>query len=174
VFRPTLTFPESRSFAVVTLYADRVRVDIEDMNLTTRELTIDDYEDLTALWDRAGLLHKPKGRESRSCLGRELNLPHCLALGLFDCDRLLGAGIANWDGRRGWINRLAVHPDFRGLGLAGRLLEPLEEFLRKQGALVICALIEEENEPSMTCFEKAGFVCSPEVKYFSKRSSEDD
>ncbi len=156
------------------LYVDSVKADIDNMDLTIRELTVADYETLTALWDRAGLPYKPKGRESRGRLGKEMSLPHCLALGLFDGDRLLGAGIANWDGRRGWINRLAVHPDYRGLGLAGRLLEPLEAFLKEQGALVICALIEEENEPSMTCFEKAGYVCWPEVKYFSKRSSIDD
>ena len=143
------------------------------MELTIRQLTIDDYDDILQLWAQAGLPFKPNGRDSRTRMAAEMAAPHCRFLGLFHEERLLGVGIANWDGRRGWINRLAVHPDYRGIGLAGRLIERLEAFLEEKGALVVCALIEEENEPSMTCFEKAGFVCNPAVKYFSKRPSDE-
>jgi L-amino acid N-acyltransferase YncA len=43
--------------------------------------------------------------------------------------------------------------------------------LKSKGAVVLAALIEDINEPSMTCFEKAGFVCEKEWLYFAKRES---
>jgi ribosomal protein S18 acetylase RimI-like enzyme len=84
---------------------------------------------------------------------------------------MLGVVIANYDGRRGWINRLAIHPDHRGVGLAGKLMHEAESFLESQGAVVMCGLIEELNTPSMACFEKEGYICESKFKYFAKRKS---
>ncbi len=38
-------------------------------------------------------------------------------------------------------------------------------------SVVICALIDEMNTPSMDCFEKSGFACEPTFRYFTKRDS---
>ncbi|HKK20740.1 MAG TPA: GNAT family N-acetyltransferase, partial [candidate division Zixibacteria bacterium] len=70
-------------------------------------------------------------------------------------------------------NRLAVDPDFRGLGLAGVLIEVCEKFLKDRGAVVISALIEDINYPSITTFRKAGYHCHDELRYFAKRESND-
>jgi N-acetylglutamate synthase len=138
-----------------------------------RRLTIDDYSDMLRVWSDAGLPFKPLGRESRESLDREMANTNCAFFGLYDQSRLIGVCIANWDGRRGWINRLAIDPDFRGRRLAGQLIRLCEEFLESRGAALIAALIDEENLPSMTAFEKEGYSCLPEIKYFSKRKSDE-
>ena len=43
----------------------------------------------------------------------------CAFFGLLEQSKLIGVCIANWDGRRGWINRLAIDPDFRGRQTGG-------------------------------------------------------
>ncbi|MFQ5499873.1 MAG: GNAT family N-acetyltransferase, partial [Candidatus Zixiibacteriota bacterium] len=113
-----------------------------------RRLTIDDYDQIINLWLAAGLPFKPDGRDSRSMMREEMALTHCAFFGFFQGDSMLAVGIANYDGRRGWVNRVAVHPDHRGLGLAKQMIRACESFLMEQGAVVICALIEEENYPS--------------------------
>ncbi len=143
------------------------------MELIVRPLTIDDYQAILRLWADAGLEHRPRGRDSRDSMAREMQYPGTCFLGLFDSQRMLGVVIASWDGRRGWINRLAVDPDHRGIGLAGRLIREGETFLRQRGAVVIAALIHDENAPSMAAFERAGYTCMPEMKYFAKRDSKD-
>jgi GNAT superfamily N-acetyltransferase len=143
------------------------------MELTIRRLTIDDYDDIIRVWSDAGLPHKPKGRDSRGMMTKEMAHPSVAYFGLFEDVLLIGVGLANFDGRRGWINRVAIDPDRRGIGLAGRLIDACEEFLRSIGAVVICALIEEVNTPSMSCFEKAGFRAEREYVYWTKRSSPD-
>jgi len=143
------------------------------MEKNFRRLTLDDYDDMIRVWNVAGLPVRPNGRESRQMLGAEIARDHCAFFGVFDSDRLVGLVIANYDGRRGWINRLAVDPDYRGLGLAVELIEKGEEFLSRYGEGLVCALVEEPNYPSMALFEKCGYVCFNEVKYWSKRPRPD-
>ncbi len=139
-----------------------------------RKLNIADYDELIALWRICGLGHKYSGRDSRESMARDFARKETIVLGMFDGNKLIGSVIGTSDGRKGWINRLAVHPDYRGQRLARRLIEECETFLHGLGLTVIAALIEEENLPSMSAFEHCGYEAWPEIVYFSKRTSEDD
>lgn len=143
------------------------------MSTKIKKLSIADYDSIIRLWADAGLKHKPKGRDSRESMQKEMQLDGVSYFGYYENDKLLGVGLANYDGRRGWINRIAVHPDHRGRGIGGILIAEAEKFLKSKGAVVLSALIEDINEPSMTCFEKAGFSCEKEWLYFCKRQSPD-
>lgn len=143
------------------------------MEKNIRRLTIDDYEDMLRVWSVAGLPIKSNGRDSRTMLAAEISRDHCAAFGLFVGSQMVGVVIANCDGRRGWVNRLAVDPDYRGIGLATDLMEKCEEFFGQFGETVLCALIDELNYPSMALFEKAGYVCENEIKYWTKRPRRD-
>lgn len=134
-----------------------------------RVLAADSYESVIALWARAGLGFRPKGRDSRDRVVAEMADPHCRYIGLFDGERMIGVVIANYTFRRAWIERLAVDPEYRGTGLAGRLIAEAERFLNEKGALVISALIETPNDQSVRAFTKAGYAVMDEVKYYSKR-----
>ncbi len=144
------------------------------MTGSIKPLTIEDYDDIIGVWSDAGLPFRPKGRDSRAMMQKEMQRDVCMFFGYYIDDRLIGVGIANYDGRRAWINRVAVDPDYRGRGIAGQLIAACEEFLTELGALVIAALIEDINEPSIAAFQKAGYSCLDEIKYFSKRRSWDD
>lgn len=143
------------------------------MTSPIRQLSINDYDEIIRLWSDAGLNFKPKGRDSKELITKEMALEGVAYFGYFESAQMIGVVIANYDGRRGWVNRLAVHPDFRGKGIAGKLIAECDEFLRSKGAVVLTALIEDINEPSMTCFEKAGFSAEKSWIYFAKRSSPD-
>jgi GNAT superfamily N-acetyltransferase len=141
------------------------------MSEPIKKLNIYHYHQITGLWAESGLKFKPHGRDSQESMAKEMKLDGVQYFGYYENEVLLGVALANYDGRRGWINRLAIHPDYRGKGIAGKLIEECERFLKSKGAVVLAALIEDINEPSMTCFEKAGFVCEKEWLYFAKRES---
>ena len=143
------------------------------MALEIKILTSSDYDDIIKVWAISGLPYKPKGRDSYELLTKEMMNPECAFFGLYDDNNMIGVVIANFDGRRGWINRLAIDPDYRGQKHAGRLIDKAEEFLKERGALVICALIGDINYPSISTFQTAGYVCENEIKYFAKRPSYD-
>ena len=143
------------------------------MDLTCRVLTSTDYDAIIDLWARAGLPFRPNGRDSRKMIEVEMSREFCQFVGLFDKDKMLAVGIASYDGRRGWINRVAVDPDHRGIGLASRIIEECERFINSFGEVVPCALIEDENLPSMACFKKAGFVYEGYLQVWTKRPRPD-
>ena len=144
-------------------------------NLCIRQLGLDDYEELLALWRRAGLHSlKPQGRDSRASLAQQLASGVQTILGLKVDGQLVGAVIATHDSRKGWINRLVVAPDHRRRGYAARLIAAAEETLREHGMCVIAALVESDNPTSLALFRKVGYIeIDSGIHYLTKRDSDD-
>jgi len=140
-----------------------------------RKLRIEDYDNIIECWNKSGLHIKVKGRESREPLKKEMQFTGASFIGAFDTEngKLVGLAIGNYDGRRGWINRLAVLPEYRNQGIATRLIGRLEEFLKNKGAKVIAALIVTENSTSRRLFEKNGYSINEGIIYYTKRERPD-
>lgn len=143
------------------------------MTRKLRKLTADDYDDIIRVWGDAGLPYKPQGRDRRDRITAEMEREDTGFFGLFENDRMLAVGMATFDGRKGWINRVAVDPDRRGERFGVEIMKACEQFLRGRGAEIIAALIEDINTPSISLFQKEGYVVMKEFLYFSKRDSDD-
>lgn len=145
----------------------------EDLHI--RQLGLDDYDELLALWRRSGLHSlKPQGRDSRSSLARQLASGVQVILGLEADGQLIGAVVTTHDSRKGWINRLVIDPDHRRQGHAALLITAAEETLHEQGMHIIAVLVEGDNSASLALFQKAGYVeIEPPIHYLSKRESDD-
>ena len=138
---------------------------------TLRRLTIDDHAAILALWQRAGLHSiRPEGRDSRAEFDQQLAGGQ-IAIGLEENGRLIGVVLATNDTRKGWINRLAIDPDYRHQGYGEQLVRAAEEALRAAGMKLIAAFIEEGNTASLALFEKLGYAVHPNIYYVSKRDS---
>lgn len=136
-----------------------------------RRLTIDDHAAILALWQRAGLHSiRPEGRDSRSEFAWQLEHGQ-IVIGLEEGGQLIGVVLATHDTRKGWINRLAIDPDYRCKGYGERLTHAAEGALRETGLKVIAALIEEGNDASLALFEKLGYAVHQNIYYVSKRDS---
>jgi uncharacterized protein len=96
-----------------------------------------------SLWEDAGLRFTPSRvpAELDGALARD-------SLVLIDADaagRISGSVFGTFDGRRGWVNRLAVRTDKRGQGIATGLLEELERRLTALGCARVNLLIDADN-----------------------------
>jgi ribosomal protein S18 acetylase RimI-like enzyme len=127
---------------------------------------------LTRLWRDAGLPSRPKGRDSMANLRKQRLMDPQLFVGAFLEGKLVGAAIASDDGRKGWINRLAVSPKARGRGVGGLLIRYCEDILRKRGRLLFCVHIESYNTGSMEIFEHYGYKKEEDIFYYTKRESD--
>lgn len=142
--------------------------------IIVRVLSLDDYERWMEVWQRAGLHSvRPQGRDSRDAFARQLASGTHTLIGLQAGTRLVGVVLATHDGRKGWINRLAVVPECRHRGYATRLVVEAERALREQGITVIAALIEPDNDTSLALFRRLGYVEAMGMHYVSKRDSKD-
>ncbi len=133
---------------------------------------IEDYDQLIDLWDICGLPYKPKGRDIRERIEKEMETHPEYWKGVYDDNRLVGVVVGTDDGRKGWINRLAVLPEFRGKGIGTKLLVSMEEEFYKKGMGIIGALIEGDNPDSLEFFEKRGYI-DHDIRYYSKRERDE-
>ena len=142
--------------------------------MVIRPLNKEELKEIGELWSAAGLPYKPAGRDNPDELAAyaEANPDLCLAAEVGG--RLAGAVIGSDDGRKGWINRLAVHPDFQKRGIGLELIGALEKNLHARGRRVFGSLIVESNEPSIALSQKAGYSKLGNILYFRKAESEED
>ena len=138
------------------------------MAVRLRPLRRTDYHAMIALFQIAGMNPKTRGRDSPRSFSEQLRRNRRSYLGAFDGDRLLGVVLGTHDTRKAWINRLAVHPDYRRRSIAARLVRACERVLREQGLKMFAALIEPENRASEAFFRSLGYEILP-IHYARKK-----
>jgi len=132
-------------------------------------LTSTDIDQMLTLWQAAGLSHRPKGRDTQANILRQMQEDNTKFIGIFDQGILIAVAIASHNGRKGWINRLAVHPDFRRKGIASKLINHCEEWLSEEGIEIFAVLIESDNPESMALFDKNEYTRHDDIIYFTKK-----
>ncbi len=118
----------------------------------------EDYAEVLELWGRAGLPARPEGRDAPEAFRRqqESGLQH--SLGIRVDGHLVAVVILTHDGRKGWINRLAVDPAYRHRGFASRLVAASERWFNDGvGIEVTAALIHAHNDASLALFDSLGY-----------------
>lgn len=121
------------------------------------------------LWEEVDLHYSPRGRDSKESIKEQMTADRDFFLGAFEDQQLVGVVIVSSDGRKGWINRLAVHLDYRRQGIATTLIAEAENILRRRDIHIFAALIVESNIVSKKLFKELGYEELKEVSYFSKR-----
>ncbi len=81
--------------------------------------------------------------------------------------------MAGYEGHRGWINYLAVDPDFRRRGFGRAIMLEAEKLLSELGCAKINLLIRKDNHSAIRFYEKVGFL-EDEVHCFGKRLVHDE
>jgi ribosomal protein S18 acetylase RimI-like enzyme len=142
-------------------------------DVTIRTFTIRDYEPLIDLWKTARLPHKPGGRDAYDRIEREIQGAGAIFLVAESEGELIGSVFASHDGRKGWINRLAVAPPYRRRGIARRLIDEAEKRLSAAGIEIVACLIEDWNADSKLFFEKIGYHRFDKISYFTKKKHPD-
>ena len=134
-----------------------------------REFKIEDYNKVINLWIESKLPFKPKGRDNFQNIKNEIKNKNSIFLVAEYENKIIGSVFGTHDGRKGWINRLSVLPEFQRKGLGEKLCKNLENKFYKKNINIIGCLIENWNITSHNFFKKIGYIKHDEIIYYSKR-----
>lgn len=86
---------------------------------------------------------------------------------------LVASAMGGYEGHRGWVNYLAVHPAYRGRGHARALMDALESRLLARGCPKINLQVREDNRAALAFYERLGYAVDRSVS-LGKRLIADD
>lgn len=132
-----------------------------------REMTSSDFQEVLSLWKKAGLdIGNEEMELSDLALLIKINPTSCLVL--VKDKTIIGSILGTFDGRRGWIYHLAIHPDFQKEGYGSLLLEKVEKELKKKGAHRIHLGVAHANEKVLPFYEKLGYEVVNDALWLGK------
>ncbi len=87
-------------------------------------------------------------------------------------NQLIGSVMVGYEGHRGWVNYLAVHPDHRRQGLGRLLMDEAERRLRDLGCAKVNLQVRASNETAREFYRQIGYTIDEAVS-FGKRLEHD-
>ena len=127
--------------------------------IVIRQCLEDDIESVLELWLAAG--STPSITDTRETMLITVNSPAASMI-LADIGGTVGGSvIAGFDGWRGNVYRLAVHPDFQRRGIARRLVTAAEDWLRARGVKRIGAVVEKDHAWATGFWDSTEFYLEP-------------
>ena len=103
----------------------------------------------------------------------ELNNPSCLYLAAVDGDTLVGYIGVQTVLDEGYINNVAVRPEYRRRGIAAALISLLIDEARAIGLAFMTLEVRESNAPAIALYEKLGFTTVGRRKNYYEKPRED-
>jgi ribosomal protein S18 acetylase RimI-like enzyme len=91
----------------------------------------------------------------------------CVKDGLFFVasreERVIGTAMAGFDGHRGWLYAIAVHPDSRSMGIGSALVKYAEQALAEKGCCKVNLQFVTSNQTTIGFYEKLGYQVEPRI-----------
>jgi ribosomal protein S18 acetylase RimI-like enzyme len=133
-----------------------------------RAVAASDIDAIVAFWREVFPEYNDPSRPQRD---PRTNIVRKLAFGdgLFwlaaDGDAVIGTVMAGYDGHRGWIYSLGVHPGRREHGIGRQLLAYAETALRELGCPKVNVQMLESNAGAREFWLAAGYTSDPVVSF---------
>ena len=125
------------------------------MNMEIRPFDPSDEESVVQLWTACGLV-VPWNNPRRDIQRKLKVLPEMFLVACLD-GQIIATVMAGYDGHRGWINYLAVHPQHQHSGIGRRMMDEAESRLRAIGCPKINLQVRSKNVAVIRFYERIGF-----------------
>ena len=117
---------------------------------------------MDALW-RSVFPEDPPHSHAAVAIPQKLAVQRDLLLVAQDDDHVLGTILAGYDGHRGWLYKLAVHPQARGRGIARTLIRAAEAALADLGCTKVNLQVRDTNHDAAAFWAHMGYAVEPRI-----------
>ncbi len=120
----------------------------------------DQFDEVDALW-RLVFTEDPPHSHADAAIPAKLATQRELFLTATEHGHVLGTVMGGYDGHRGWIYKLAVHPNARDCGIGERLVRATEDRLTALGCLKINLQVRLTNQAVSAFWKRMGYDVEP-------------
>lgn len=131
----------------------------------------DDEEAVISLWRSCDLV-RPWNDPHKDILRKLEVRPDLFLVGVLD-GRIVACVMAGYEGHRGWLNYLAVAPEYQRRGRARAIVDEAERLLRATGCPKINLQIRTSNRGVIEFYRRLGYSVD-DVVSMGKRLENDD
>jgi ribosomal protein S18 acetylase RimI-like enzyme len=136
-----------------------------------RPFHLADESAVVGLWQKCALI-RPVNDPARD-IRRKLSVnPELFLVGTLD-GKVIASVMAGYEGHRGWINYLAVHPEHRLTGYGRQIVAEAEKRLRILGCPKINLQVRAGNRAVLEFYQRIGYHVD-EVISLGKRLEHDE
>jgi len=135
-------------------------------DVALRPFIIADYAQALALWQASDGMQL-RDADSESAIARYLARNPGLSVVAERNGVVIGTLIAGHDGRRGYLQHLAVHPALRRLGIARALVEASLAALRHEGIGKVHILVLNDNHDAFAFWQRCDFARRNDISIMS-------
>jgi len=140
------------------------------MKIAIRPFEPPDEAAVVQLWTDCGLV-VPWNNPERD-IQRKLEVQPELFLLACSFSQIIATVMVGYDGHRGWINYLAVHPEHQRTGIGRRMMDEAEIRLRAAGCPKINLQVRNTNAHVIEFYKRIGYRLD-DVVSFGKRLDPD-
>lgn len=136
-------------------------------NIQIKQMQNSDFPEVLSLWKKAGLdISNSKLELIDMKITIVLNSNSCLVL--IKDEKIIGAALGAFNGRRAWIYHFAIHPDFQHQGYGALLLKKVEKQLKKKGAYRVHLGVAYTNLKVLGFYQKHGYSVVNDALWMGK------
>lgn len=121
-----------------------------------------DEPGVVSLWTKI-FPDSPRHNNFRDDIKRKSTTQGHLFLVAYHNSKLIGTAMAGFDGHRGWVYYVAVHPDYRLKGLGSRLMSKVESGLEDLGCTKLNLQIRSSNAEVRAFYKNLGYTVEDRI-----------
>ncbi|MFN3015890.1 GNAT family N-acetyltransferase [Vibrio coralliilyticus] len=138
--------------------------------VTIRPMAIEDYDAVIRLWLQTEGM-SVRDADSRENIALYLDRNPDLSFVAISEGNIIGAVLVGTDGRRGYLQHLAVLPQFRGQRIGYQLISQSINALAKIGIPKTHLFVYDDNLNAQKFYEKLGWFPRDNIRMYSYNSS---
>lgn len=131
-----------------------------------RLMTIDDYDQVHALWMRIKGFAIRSIDDSRAGVERFLKRNPTTSVVAVEDGKIVGAILCGHDGRRGCLYHVCVDPDYRRRGIGKTMVVFCMEALRKEEINKVCLIAFTKNDIGNAFWHHVGWIEREDLNYY--------
>lgn len=131
-----------------------------------RVMTIEDYEEVFALWMKIKGFGIRSVDDSREGIDRFLKRNPSTSIVAVKDGKIVGSILCGHDGRRGCLYHVCVDPEYRMHGIGRGMVVKAMEALKEEGINKVCLIAFTENDIGNAFWNEIGWTKREDLNYY--------